>query len=90
MGNFKDLGVNKELLKAVEEMGFLSPTAVQEQAIPYLLERKKDLIALAQTGTGKTAALDFLVFNMLILKLKMCKQLFFAQLENYVFKFRRI
>jgi len=56
MVNFKDLGVNKELLKAVEEMGFLSPTAVQKQAIPHLLERKKDLIALAQTGTGKTAA----------------------------------
>ena len=56
MGNFKDLGVNKGLLKAVEEMGFVSPTAVQEQAIPYLLKGKKDLIALAQTGTGKTAA----------------------------------
>ena len=56
MGNFKDLGVNKGLLKAVEEMGFVSPTAVQELAIPYLLNGKKDLIALAQTGTGKTAA----------------------------------
>ena len=56
MGNFKDLGVNKELLKAVEEMEFVSPTAVQEQAIPYLLKGDKDLIALAQTGTGKTAA----------------------------------
>ena len=56
MGNFKDLGVNKGLLKAVEEMGFVSPTAVQELAIPYLLKGKKDLIALAQTGTGKTAA----------------------------------
>ena len=56
MGDFKDLGVNKGLLKAVEEMGFVSPTAVQELAIPYLLKGKKDLIALAQTGTGKTAA----------------------------------
>jgi len=56
MGNFKDLGVNKGLLLAVEELGFTSPTAVQEQAIPYLLKGKKDLIALAQTGTGKTAA----------------------------------
>jgi hypothetical protein len=36
MGNFKDLGINKGLLMAVEEMGFTSPTAVQEQAIPYL------------------------------------------------------
>ena len=56
MGNFKDLGINNGLLKAVEEMGFIKPTAVQEQAIPYLLKGKKDLIALAQTGTGKTAA----------------------------------
>ena len=56
MGNFKDLGVNKGLLIAVEEMGFTSPTPVQEKAIPYLLKGKKDLIALAQTGTGKTAA----------------------------------
>ena len=56
MGDFKDLGITKELLKAVEEIGFVKPTAVQEQAIPYLLKGKKDLIALAQTGTGKTAA----------------------------------
>ena len=41
---------------AIEEIGFISPTAVQEQTIPYLLKGKKDLIALAQTGTGKTAA----------------------------------
>ena len=56
MGNFKDLGVNKGLLMAIEEIGFTEPTAVQEQTIPYLLKGKKDLIALAQTGTGKTAA----------------------------------
>lgn len=47
MGNFKGLGINNELLKAVEEIGFVKPTAVQEQAIPYLLKGKKDLIALA-------------------------------------------
>ena len=41
MGNFKDLGVNKGLLKAVEEMGFVSPTAVQELAIPIYLKEKK-------------------------------------------------
>ena len=68
MGNFKDLGVNKGLLKAVEEIGFTSPTPVQEKAIPYLLKGKKDLIALAQTGTGKLLRLDFHVFNMLMLK----------------------
>ena len=56
MGNFKDLGINKGLLKSIEELGFESPTPVQEQAIPILLKDKTDLIALAQTGTGKTAA----------------------------------
>ena len=56
MGSFKDLGINKGLLKSIEELGFESPTPVQEQAIPILLKDKTDLIALAQTGTGKTAA----------------------------------
>ena len=56
MGNFKELGINKGLLKSIEELGFESPTPVQEQAIPILLKDKTDLIALAQTGTGKTAA----------------------------------
>ena len=41
MGNFKDLGVNKGLLMAIEEIGFTEPTAVQEQTIPYLLKGKK-------------------------------------------------
>ncbi|MBT5596219.1 MAG: DEAD/DEAH box helicase, partial [Flavobacteriaceae bacterium] len=45
MGNFKDLGVNKGLLKSIEELGFTSPTPVQEQAIPHLLKDKTDLIA---------------------------------------------
>ena len=56
MGNFKDLGVNKGLLKSIEELGFTFPTPVQEQAILHFLKDKTDLIALAQTGTGKTAA----------------------------------
>ena len=70
MGDFKDLGVNKELLKAVEDMGFVSPTAVQEQAIPYLLKGKKDLVALAQTGTGKTAAFGLPCIQLVDRKIK--------------------
>ncbi len=56
MQTFNDLGLSKPLLKAIEALGFQSPTPIQEQAIPLLLEHKKDLLALAQTGTGKTAA----------------------------------
>lgn len=53
---FADLGLNEKLLKAVEELGFTQPTPIQEKAIPVLLSGTKDLIGLAQTGTGKTAA----------------------------------
>lgn len=56
MSTFAELGLNDKLLKAVDELGFTQPTAIQEQAIPVLLAGTKDLIGLAQTGTGKTAA----------------------------------
>lgn len=56
MSTFNELGLNPEILKALEELNFITPTPIQEKAIPRLLESKKDLIALAQTGTGKTAA----------------------------------
>lgn len=53
--NFSDLGLIEPLLKAIEETGYTTPTPIQEQAIPPLLEGK-DLLGCAQTGTGKTAA----------------------------------
>jgi len=56
MTNFIELGLNPELVRAVEEMGFESPSEIQEKAIPLLLQDGTDLIGLAQTGTGKTAA----------------------------------
>ncbi len=52
---FSDLGISKEILQAVEEMGYTQPSPIQEQAIPYVLEGH-DVIGQAQTGTGKTAA----------------------------------
>ncbi len=55
MNIFKDLGLNNEIVEAVTELGFSTPTPVQEQTIPKILESEEDLIALAQTGTGKTA-----------------------------------
>ena len=56
MSAFKEIGVNNDLCKAIKEMSFVNPTEVQEQSIPFLLTDTRDLISLAQTGTGKTAA----------------------------------
>ena len=56
MKTFEELGVSGEIRKAIEELGFVQPMPVQEEVIPYLLGNQNDVIALAQTGTGKTAA----------------------------------
>ncbi|MDO5442855.1 MAG: DEAD/DEAH box helicase [Bacteroidia bacterium] len=56
MKSFEELGLSAGLLNAVTELGFENPMPVQEEVIPYLLEGDNDLVALAQTGTGKTAA----------------------------------
>jgi len=56
---FSELGLQESLLKAIEDLGFETPSEVQEKAIPLLLADHIDLVALAQTGTGKTAAFGF-------------------------------
>ena len=56
MKTFEELGVSGEIRRAIEELGFVQPMPVQEAVIPYLLGNQNDVIALAQTGTGKTAA----------------------------------
>ena len=56
MKTFEELGVCEEIRVAIEELGFVQPMPVQEEVIPYLLGNRTDVIALAQTGTGKTAA----------------------------------
>ena len=53
---FKDLGLEDHLVKTLDELGFETPTPIQEKSIPHLLKNDNDLIGLAQTGTGKTAA----------------------------------
>ena len=59
MSTFLDLGLEENLLQAITDMGFETPSEVQEKAIPILLQKETDLVALAQTGTGKTAAFGF-------------------------------
>lgn len=59
MNTFQDLGLNEDLLHAITDLGFETPSDVQSKAIPILLNSETDLVALAQTGTGKTAAFGF-------------------------------
>ena len=56
MKSFNDSGLNQEILKVLAEMGFETPTPIQAKAIPHLMSSNQDIIASAQTGTGKTAA----------------------------------
>ncbi|HCY41502.1 MAG TPA: DEAD/DEAH box helicase [Prolixibacteraceae bacterium] len=60
---FEETGLKPEILKAIAEMGFENPTPIQEQTISHLISSKQDLVALAQTGTGKTAAFGLPVIH---------------------------
>ena len=60
---FEETGLKPEILQAIAEMGFESPTPIQEQTIKHLISSTQDLVALAQTGTGKTAAFGLPVIN---------------------------
>ena len=63
MKTFSELGIDARVLKAIEELGFERAMPVQEEVIPVLLEKETDLVALAQTGTGKTAAFGLPLIN---------------------------
>lgn len=63
MLTFEETGLKPEILRAISEIGFENPTAIQQKTIPHLLNTKQDLIALAQTGSGKTAAFGLPVIN---------------------------
>ena len=64
MNTFADIGINKDILKGLTSLGFKEPTPVQAQIIPLMLERQVDLVGLAQTGTGKTAAFGLPLIQM--------------------------
>ncbi len=75
---FQELGLEPMLLKAVTEMGFENPTPVQEQTIPQLQNKSTDMVALAQTGTGKTAAFGLPLLQKLDLKSRFTQSLILA------------
>lgn len=72
---FNETGLKPEILKAIAEMGFENPTPIQEQTIPQLLSSTADLVALAQTGTGKTAAFGLPVLHNTSMQIKQIQSL---------------
>src|SRR5690606_13070343 len=65
MNLFTETNLSPDILKAIGEMGYESPTEIQKQTIPFILSDIRDLIALAQTGTGKTAAFSLPILDMI-------------------------
>lgn len=70
MITFETLGLQENLLKAVTDLGFVTPTPIQEKAIPVLLGGDRDFVGLAQTGTGKTAAFGLPLLHQLDMKIR--------------------
>ncbi|TDO25772.1 DEAD/DEAH box helicase [Sediminibacterium goheungense] len=70
MTTFEALGIDARLVQATDELGYVNPTQIQEQAIPILLSGTKDFIGLAQTGTGKTAAFGLPLLHVIDAKAK--------------------
>ena len=62
--NFEELGLKPEILRAITDLGFTSPTPIQEKAIPMIIGGNTDMVGLAQTGTGKTAAFGLPLLNL--------------------------
>jgi len=75
---FKELNLKEEILSAIGELGFEFPMPVQEKVIPFMLEQNTDLVALAQTGTGKTAAFGLPILNMIDANRKQVQALILA------------
>jgi ATP-dependent RNA helicase DeaD len=70
MMTFEGLGIDKRIVQATSELGFVNPTPIQEKAIPVLLSGTKDFVGLAQTGTGKTAAFGIPLLQLIDVKEK--------------------
>ena len=96
MGTFIDLGIKKDFIKALKERNIIEPTEVQEKSIPYLLEKGKDFVGQAQTGTGKTAAFGLPLLTHINPKNKKVQALILAptrelvkQIAKHLFKYTK-
>ncbi|MBQ2398641.1 MAG: DEAD/DEAH box helicase, partial [Muribaculaceae bacterium] len=78
MTTFDQLGVRADILRAIKELGFESPMPIQEMVIPHLLTQEGDVVGLAQTGTGKTAAFGLPVLQRIDTDLKRPQALIIA------------
>lgn len=78
VNSFSELGVEDNLLRAIEELGFISPMPIQRMVIPHLLDKEGDVIGLAQTGTGKTAAFGLPVLQRIDADSRMTQALIIA------------
>jgi ATP-dependent RNA helicase DeaD len=94
--NFKDLGIKPDFIKGLNELGILTPTEIQSQVIPLLLNTKTDLVAQAQTGTGKTAAYGLPLLQGVDVKQKVIQALILCptrelgqQIAKQLFKFTK-
>ncbi|OFX87792.1 MAG: hypothetical protein A2W99_15865 [Bacteroidetes bacterium GWF2_33_16] len=67
MNKFEALGINQDILQGINDLGFAEPMPVQTQVIPALLEKTNDIVALAQTGTGKTAAFGLPILQQIVI-----------------------
>lgn len=75
MQAFQNLGINSNILEGLSALGFTQPTQVQEEVIPLMLEKQCDLVSLAQTGTGKTAAFGIPIIQLVNPQLKQTQAL---------------
>ncbi|MBI5557659.1 MAG: DEAD/DEAH box helicase [Deltaproteobacteria bacterium] len=75
MTTFNEIGIQENILKGINELGYTAPTAVQEQIIPIVLNRQADVVGLAQTGTGKTAAFGIPLIQLTETRLKQTQSL---------------
>ncbi len=78
MLSFQEMGLSPEVIEAVEELGFETPTPIQEKVIPLFFENDKDIVGLAQTGTGKTAAFGLPIIETIAKKNKSVQALILA------------
>lgn len=86
MTTFQSLGLGEEFLQAIQDLGFETPSEVQQKAIPFLLQNDADIVSLAQTGTGKLLRLVFQCSKKYALKAEKHKDSSSLQRESYVSK----
>lgn len=78
MNDFSSMGLNEPIVSAIKKLGFKKPTEVQQKSIPLLIEKPKDIVSLAQTGTGKTAAFGLPILHHLNINSKTTQALIIA------------